>query len=163
MEYVLVKRDKGSQPINIINLDENFEILIKKLNPFSFKFKGLIANIYWWLISKKSWIIYVREKGSKKIASFSYVLGKSYKFPFMEKGELQIGPSFTYPEFRRKGLFKSSVQFILKKFEADGFEMIGIARPENLSSLNCLYGLGFIKKSKCWKNKAKIYSLVKDE
>lgn len=160
MEYVLVKRRKDAIPIESFNLNDEFEIVLKKLHPFSLKFKGLKANIYWWVISKKSWIAYVYEKKTKKIASFSYVLGRSYKFPFMKKHQLQIGPSFTYPEFRKKGLFKSTIQFILMNFEPKGFEMIGMVRPENFPSLNCFYGLEFVADRKCWKNKLKIYSLV---
>lgn len=55
-------------------------------------------------------VFYVRRNG--KLVHTSYVLPRCAKFPFLTEGDYEIGPCFTYPEFRGKGIYPAVLEHI---------------------------------------------------
>lgn len=162
MKYLLLKAkpDKLNNN-NATLLSDNYEVVIKRLNPFNTGFKGLMSNIFWAVISKGCWIAFLKDKNKNTIVSYSYVIGKSFKFPFMGKRDLQIGPAFTIPELRGRGLFSLLLSNIIQFFETKNYFLIALVRPDNYPSLRCFKKNGFYIDDECKKNKLKIYRLIR--
>lgn len=59
--------------------------------------------------------VYIAE-GDPAIAHYSYVVRKDFRFPFMGRDELHIGPCWTAPVARGRGLFPAMLQQIAHDF-----------------------------------------------
>jgi len=75
----------------------------------------LIKRNIWYLITLGKYkIVYIMH--GNKIAHYSYIIPKNFRFPFMKKGDLQIGPCYTYPSYRGKGLYADALKYIFSIF-----------------------------------------------
>ena len=78
-----------------------------------FDFKTLLIRLYFYIISKnKLDIYYVKDGNTDEIIHTSYVIGECYKFPFMKKSDIEIGPCYTSENYRGKGIYKNVLNFI---------------------------------------------------
>ena len=55
--------------------------------------------------------IFYIMKGNQ-VAHYSFITPKNFRFPFMKEKDLQIGPCFTFPEFRGHGLYGQALKLI---------------------------------------------------
>ena len=62
MKYLLLKAKPDKLNNKTTLLSDNYEFTIKRLNPFNTGFKGLMANIFWAVISKGCWIAFLKDK-----------------------------------------------------------------------------------------------------
>ena len=63
-----------------------------------------VKRILWYIITLGQYhILYVKQ--DHRIAHYSFIIPKNFRFPFMNPGDLQIGPCFTYPGFRNRGIY----------------------------------------------------------
>lgn len=90
----------------------------------------------------KTKIYYVRVRG--ELVHTSYVVPACVKFPFMDKQSLEIGPCYTYPEFRGKGIYPRVLIEICKK-HMDASAIYMIVDETNLSSIRGIEKAGFVK------------------
>ncbi len=74
-------------------------------------FKLLAVRFWFQIITHgKAKIYYIRQ--GENLVHTSYVVPKCYKFSFLNTNDYEIGPCFTYPEYRGKGVYP----FVLKKY-----------------------------------------------
>lgn len=65
----------------------------------------------------------------------SYVIPKCCKFPFMGKEDYEIGPCFTYPKFRGKGLYSQMLKYICSSVGTYKTNFYMIVDETNLPSI----------------------------
>lgn len=94
----------------------------------------------WWLLSLGRFQKCVATYDGF-IAHKSCVIGKNYKFPFLSKSEAEIGPCFTAPDFRGKGIYPYVLRKILSEGGYNGYYMI--VRNDNISSIKGIEKAGF--------------------
>jgi len=80
-----------------------------------------------------------------EVVHTSYVIPKCVKFPFLKKGEFEVGPCYTAPEFRRQGAYVKALTYITthKQFENACFYMI--VNEVNSASVKGIENAGFQK------------------
>jgi RimJ/RimL family protein N-acetyltransferase len=88
-----------------------------------------------------------------RIIHHSVVTPKYFRFPFMEKADLQIGYVWTCPTHRGKGLAKAGIQMILDHHRGLGHRFWYLTEESNVASIKAcekagfmLFGLGRKKK-----------------
>lgn len=105
--------------------------------------KNAALRLYFWLFSHgKLWVYYVKH--GHEIIHTSYVMQKSYKFPFMKKNDFEIGPCFTKSEYRGKGIYPSVINRIQSDVLTDKNSIYMIVRSDNISSIKGIEKSGFI-------------------
>ena len=105
--------------------------------------KTLLVRGLFWIQSKGDFrIYYVREDGNGKPIHTSYVTGASGKFPFMESGDIHIGPCITDPDHRGKGLYKQVLRTIHADNCTDRSRAFMIVHEDNLPSIKGIEAAG---------------------
>lgn len=107
-----IKREKVNTEINglevIYTLRRARELrLITPFIAWQFIMRRLVGKVY---------CIYAVIRNDKCVHA-SHVIGKGWRFPFMAKDDIEIGPSWTAPEFRNQGLFTTTLSSILHDFK----------------------------------------------
>lgn len=155
--------DNGS---SVFSQRETEIVTFQKLRPFSGKGKGRLSNLYWRLISRKIYICEIADKETGEVMHYTYVMKKSYKFPFMKKDDYMVGPSVTDEKFRGRGLLGRGINFAKQEILAinPNARFIGLVREENVSSRKGIEKIGMLSTGRVFKkNKLKIYKEVKEE
>ena len=140
-----------------IEMKSGISIQMRRLKPFSRCGKGRIANFYWWLISRKTFLCEIHDTETKALMHYTYVMQKSYKFPFMSKRDYIIGPSVTIEEFRGKGLLGKGIAYVQHQVLSCNEEanFIALIREENISSRKGVEKVGMVNTGKKFiKNKS---------
>lgn len=83
-------------------------------------------------------VIYDGEKVIHRSATFP----RWPRFPFMEKADLQIGDTWTHPEYRGRGLAAIAIREILHQSAGEGRTFWYIAAAENLASIKAAQRAG---------------------
>lgn len=105
--------------------------------------KTLLVRGLFWLQSKGDFrIYYVRENGNGKPIHTSYVIGASGKFPFMERGDIHIGPCTTDPDHRGKGIYKQVLRTIHADHCTHRSRAFMIVHEDNLPSIKGIEAAG---------------------
>lgn len=122
--------------------------------------KILCVRLVFQLITLGRARIYYIQDGSD-IVHTSYVVPSCVKFPFMNKQDFEIGPCYTYPEFRGRGIYPKVLRNICRKMGQGDGTFYMIVDEKNLSSIKGIEKAGFercgfVKKSKIIKR----YDLV---
>lgn len=52
----------------------------------------------------------------RELAHYSIVRSRDFRFPFMGPGDLQVGPVWTHPKYRRRGLAKRALALICSRW-----------------------------------------------
>lgn len=100
--------------------------------------------------------IFYAESDEGEIAHTSYVIPKCLKFAFMKAGDFEIGPCFTAPASRGKGIYPTVIRAICKEFATDRNTLYMIVKESNTASIRGIEKAGFekcgiVKKSKILK------------
>ncbi|MBR6825849.1 MAG: hypothetical protein IKM59_04800 [Oscillospiraceae bacterium] len=125
-------------------------VKIKKVSPFSLSLageslgmKGKLGRLAFWVMSKGDFrIFYVTDEKTGSPVHTSYVMGRSFKFPFMEKGDIHIGPCHTAPEHRGKGIYRKVLHFIRNHEGETGKQAYMIVAENNLPSIKGIEAAG---------------------
>lgn len=88
----------------------------------------------------KTYCIYAIIHGNKCV-HYSHVIGKGWRFPFMKDNDIEIGPCWTQPEFRSRGLFSSVLRNILSDFQEHQIWIF--AEETNVASIRGIERAGF--------------------
>ena len=131
----------------------------EKLKFFDTRGSGIIDNLYWRVINKSVFLFEILNEAGK-VLHHSYIMKKSYKFPFMSNCDYMIGPSVTSPEQRGQGLYPFAISCISKKVMKldNNARLVALVREENLSSSRAMLKAGMKDSMKRYeKNKMKIY------
>lgn len=102
-------------------------------------------NVYWYFCTLgkyRVWVVYDGET----VAHASYVVPKCWKFPFLKKGEFEIGPCRTAPEYRGQGIYPAVLARVVgsdadASTRANGYYMI--VKDSNAPSIRGVAKAGF--------------------
>lgn len=110
----------------------------------------LLTLTFWWLYylsrfwdRRLTYRIYATYRGDR-IVHYSVVFGKNPRFPFMNEGDRQIGPAWTDPHERRKGLQTETLDRIILGSEDPAAKFWWICRESNLVSNTVALQRGFV-------------------
>ena len=106
--------------------------------------KAKLCRLVFWLLSKGNFrVFYVNDPETGRVIHTSCVTGHSFKFPFMQKGDIHIGPCQTDPEQRGKGIYKAVLRHITRQTVHKTAYMI--VDDSNLPSVKGIEGAGFCR------------------
>lgn len=116
------------------------------LNGFCVRRIGLpvfssLHALLWSLFSGKVWCYKLIDKNNVVVTT-AQVCHKFYKFPFMTKGSLHIGPCITHPDYRGRGYYPFLLSQIIK--DNRGCELFMIVNEKNKSGIRGVVKAGFI-------------------
>ncbi|MBQ8764993.1 MAG: hypothetical protein IJZ12_03635 [Clostridia bacterium] len=144
----------------------------KQIKLFDFKIGGeklsfitLLSRVFFFLISKgRLAIYYVKNQEKGDIMHTSYVIGKCFKFPFMKKEDIDIGPCQTAKAYRGKGIYKNVLNFINNEQSLGSKAAYMIVKTDNIPSIKGIETarfkrVGLVSKSK----RLKIYKLIENQ
>lgn len=167
MNYILFKNcnDTKNEIFELNNFIrvEVFELSLIKL--FDRRYESiadvknkLIFRIYISILTKGKVKIYnaINKKG--KIVHSSYVIPKNIKYSFLKKNDVVIGPCFTNPEYRGKGIYPFVLNEIKKDMNDKNIYMF--IKRENIASIHGVEKAGF-KKCKNGIYNTKIFKIFK--
>lgn len=132
-------------------IENNFEI--KEFTPSVFggyylegekrSLKTTIVRILFQLMSfGKAKILYMKDDVGELIHT-SYIVPRCYKFSFMERNDYEIGPCYTYPKYRGKGIYSSMLLYVCEKLGNAQTTFYMIVDSENLASVRGIEKAGF--------------------
>lgn len=132
-----VKLIEARIPINI----EIFKPSLLKLKAHSGR---LLIYIFWYIFTMGRYqIFYARDiKGS--MIHYSHILPKFFKFPFMNKNDLEIGPCWTSENFRGMNIYPAVLTYILKNLSKKNRTFYIMTDCDNLASKKGIEKAGFI-------------------
>lgn len=130
-------------------LSADIAVQEQKISPWRLSVKGEtlglkagLGRFVFCLLSKGNcYVFYVTAPETGRVIHTSCVMGRSFKFPFMKKGDIHIGPCRTDPEQRGKGIYKAVLRHITRKTEYNTAYMI--VADSNLPSIKGIEGAGF--------------------
>jgi RimJ/RimL family protein N-acetyltransferase len=77
------------------------------------------------------------------LVHYTGVVRTCFRFPFMAPDDLQLGPVWTHPDHRRRGLLTFSLQTLLTSLRRPGRTFWWLCRAENAASVRAVEKLGF--------------------
>lgn len=111
--------------------------------------KAPIVLSVWWFyyffkiaLEKKAYSVVLVYKDDV-IVHRTVISSKCFKFPFMNDGDIQIGPSWTSPECRNQKIASSVISGIVRRYEKEGGKIYWISREANYASRELIEGIGF--------------------
>lgn len=105
--------------------------------------KRWLAVILWNVITGGKAKAYVIRDSEGKIIHYSCVIPKCAKFPFLEEGDIEIGPCATNEKFRGKGLYPCVLSQIVKNELDDQRTAYMIVDNANIASIRGVTKVGF--------------------
>lgn len=125
---------------NVVMYDE-----VKIFSPSLFKmflkgerktFKRGIVRCWFQIITLgKAKLYFICDSKTGKVKHFSYVVPKCYKFAFLKNGDYEIGPCFTFPEFRGKNIYPTMLNYITGNLGDENSTFYIVVENTNLPSL----------------------------
>lgn len=147
MHYLLYKYDKEfkknihiSEQINIIGFTPRLSKLY--LENENKNLRTTFFRLYISILTNNKTKIYFALDKDGKIVHTSYTICKNFKYPFMNKGEILIGPCYTEESARGKGIYPFVLNNIINN--TDNEEYYLIIRPENIASIHGAKKAGFV-------------------
>ena len=125
---------------------------LKNKSGFADDYHNLWVEVRWAVASLFKYQIYYLEKNGEIIHT-SYVSLKSFKFPFMKKGDYHIGPCHTSDSERGKGLYPMVLKSICKEKSTGDNHIYMIVEDSNKSSHYGVLKAGFERKCRLQKTK----------
>jgi len=140
------------EELNSVPVNPHYKIYMwrpssTRIVPLGISFKPFFV---WWLFhqfrifANHDFAIFLIYDGIKLIHR-SGVFPGYFRFPFMEKDDLQIGDIWTHASHRGKGLATYAIQQILKHFIKPGRRFWYIVEKNNLPSIVTIEKAGFSK------------------
>ena len=142
---------------------KGYDLVIQKPTLLSLtKYEGnAMVNLLWYVFSLGRFrILYLLDQ--KTIVHFSYITPKVFRFPFMGKKDIQIGPCETNPNYQRQGIFTSVLKTIAQFYSSKDCSVWTYTTLSNQASQKAFERSGFTFYSYAEMNKySKILTLVK--
>lgn len=89
----------------------------------------------------KARVFYVEQEG--QLVHTSYVVPRCGKFPFLQESDFEIGPCYTYPQFRGKGVYPQVLCGICRELGDSHTTFYMIVSDTNLPSIKGVEKAGF--------------------
>lgn len=155
-QYIVYKYDKSS--VYRSNLNKNDKIYTYRKFLFGAKDK-IFKSILFAISARGKHKILCVENEKKEIIHYSFVIPYCRKFQFMKKGDYCIGPCWTHPDYRGKGIYGNVLDYVSTSItsennDADCYVLI---REANIASSNGIkkskyIPVGTIRKTKILKH-----------
>ncbi len=125
---------------------------LTKLSMHKCSIKLKLLNIFWYFFSENKYkIIYAFL--DKELVHYSYILTKNYKFPFMKKEDIFIGPCYTMEKYRGKGIYPFILNYICENKPPRGKNIFIVTSENNISSQRGIIKANFTKIAEGYKTK----------
>ena len=98
--------------------------------------------LFWYLFSRRKYLIYHLTDGLR-LVHVSHVVGRNPKFAFLGPDDFEIGPCWTHPDFRGRGLYGQVLKRIVADFADDPGRLVIFAEQDNAASLRGIAKAGF--------------------
>jgi len=122
--------------------------------------KTALIRLYFQTITFGKAKIYYVQKGENLV--HTYVIPACFKFPFMGKHDLEIGPCYTYSSFRGQGIYPKVLTEICRRQCKDTSLFYMIVDETNIPSIKGIERAGFTRCGSVYKSKyMKRYRLVR--
>lgn len=125
-----------------------------------FSIKTVCIRILFQIMTFGKAQIYYVENNDGELVHTSYVVPACGKFPFMGKRDIEIGPCYTYPAFRGKGIYPRVLSEICRRYQ-DAPAIYMIVDKANEPSIKGIEKAGFVRCGLVSKSRiAKRYNMV---
>lgn len=104
----------------------------------------------WWIMHhlhlfvNQDYCLYLIYSGDNLVHR-SVITPRYFRFPFMGKEDLQIGDTWTMPEYRGKGLASFAIQKIVELYKKPGRRFWYVVEEDNIPSIKAVEKAGFVK------------------
>jgi RimJ/RimL family protein N-acetyltransferase len=151
MQHLFYVNNKEN--LESMNIDSKYSCQFWQPSLLSISPKGLrkLSAPVWWLFHQLRvftnrnygvFLIYDNEK----LIHRSFIFPRYFRFPFMAKNDLQIGDTYTNPEYRGKNLATFAIHEILRTYtnKKDDIRKIWyLVAKENTASIRVIEKAGF--------------------
>ena len=142
----------GSQPPEEVSIDKRFNAVLWRPTALEIVPNGvaLLPFGVWWamhnlhIFSNKDYGLYLIYDGHNLI-HLSVITPRYFRFPFMGKEDLQIGDTWTMPDYREKGLASFAIQKIVELYKKPGRRIWYVVEEDNIPSIRAVEKAGFVK------------------
>ena len=142
----------GSQFPAKVSIDKRFNAVLWKptkleIVPHGVKFLPFViwgAMHHLHLFANQNYGLYLIYDGYNLIHR-SVITPRYFRFPFMGREDLQIGDTWTMPEYRGKGLATFAIQNIVKLHKKPGRRFWYVVEEDNIPSIRAVEKAGFAK------------------
>lgn len=141
MKYGLYKTDISSFCDIDTYKGERLHLIVSRVSP---KSVGLIEAIMWNVFCLGRCKLY-RMYYNETMVHSSLVARGSFKFTFLRKNDIEIGPCWTNEEYRGRGIYPYMLGVIIKEEISNGGTAYMIVADDNKSSLKGITKAGFIR------------------
>jgi hypothetical protein len=123
---------------------KSYDLSVHKLPLFQLsKFGyGFFINLFWYIFTFGSFKV-LSLKDRDKLVHFTYIIPKVFRFPFMKKGDIQIGPCLTTANYRKKGIYGFVLQYIIAEYATEGRSLWIYTAEHNRASQSVIEKVGF--------------------
>lgn len=120
-----------------------------QVEPFSRKLfgntkKGSLVALVWKIITLGKVKAYVVYNSNGEMINYTCVISKCYKFPFMRKGDIEIGPCFTWENYRGQGILPSVISSIIDNELKENSSAYAMINAKNAASIKSFKKSGFV-------------------
>lgn len=136
----------------IENDNLNMEIEIRKWKPKIWRMKPKRAPktlLTWWfyylpqIILKRPTYMVFFVVVDERIIHYTLASHKCFKFPFMNDTDVQIGPSWTDPNYRNRNIATTVIKAVIENYSNSAEHFFWIVGVENQVSRNFIERAGF--------------------
>lgn len=138
MKYLFKTYKHADDAVDLNNLE--IKVFIPK-SPFSMfvpnevvSFKLFVSRLLLFIMTNAKIMIYYLMDDDVLVHT-SCVIPKCYKFPFLGKDDFEIGPCYTNPQYRGKGIYPSVLRYITRSIGNENTSFYMIVNENNLASL----------------------------
>ena len=153
LEHLFYKFDSsdGSQLKNVV-IDANFFPVLWKPTASKILPAGVswLPFAVWWamhnfhIFANRDYSLYLIYDRNNLVHR-SVITPRYFRFPFMAREDLQIGDTWTMPEYRGKGLASFAIQKIVESHKKPGRRFWYVVEENNSPSIRVIEKMGFLK------------------
>jgi hypothetical protein len=165
--WILYRKKKNLKEVATISHENKFIYRIWKPGLFNIRPKGIkLSLILPWFVYTylplftarvfRMYLVYDQEK----LIHYSFLFGKSYKFPFIQKNDIFLGPIWTSDEYRRRGISFNIAEEIIHSPEDKVDYFWWMCDEKNIGSRKLAEKLGFLEYGKVKRHISSIWRLV---
>lgn len=103
----------------------------------------LVRFLFWLQTFGKAKIFFIQE--NEKVVHTSYVVPKCYKFNFLCQNDYEIGPCYTYPQYRGRGIYPDTLCMICQSVGNEDTTFYMIVDEKNNPSIKGIEKAGFVR------------------
>lgn len=159
--------DERSQNVSFQPLPSGYEQNILKIRSFrrlpgeEASLKSVLVKIIFQIITfGRARIVYVTDNGN--VVHTSYLIPKCIKFPFLCKGDYEIGPCYTAPSYRGRGIYPAVLRYICTNVGNDNTNFYMIVSDTNAPSVRGIEKASFSRIGYVRVSRFKRYYLSKE-